>query len=387
MNILFVYENPISSFSGGVERITFLLANYLEHDFNVFFIAFKNSIDDVDYRQSFVPNLTDINSKENCLFIESFIKSNDINVVLNKSATSKKISNVLNSVDINNAALISVLHNSVLGVAKNFSILKRKSFENYNVGFLLKLFDFKLFKYLILILYKLKYSNHYKKIIINSHTVVLESNSFIKELCYISNVYNTNNIISIPNFVNTEKNGFDVKKKELLFVGRINTYQKRVDLLLDIWAIFSVLHPDWILNVVGGGDELPKIIKLSKQLDLKNIYFHGFCDASEFYDSASIICLTSCYEGFGISLVEGMSRGAIPFAFNSYASVSDIIENNVDGFLIDPFDVEEYANKLSYVASSKINLKKFSSNALLKSQTFDLLEIGPKWKSLLNTFE
>lgn len=44
------------------------------------------------------------------------------------------------------------------------------------------------------------------------------------------------------------------KRKEVLFVGRLE-YQKRPDLLLDIWKKVAGFSPEWSLRILGDGME------------------------------------------------------------------------------------------------------------------------------------
>jgi glycosyltransferase involved in cell wall biosynthesis len=116
---------------------------------------------------------------------------------------------------------------------------------------------------------------------------------------------------------------------------------------------------------------------------LDNITFYGYQDAQSFYESASIICLTSSYEGFGIALIEAMSRGAVPVAFNSYLSVTDIIDDKKTGFLVTPFDIEEYANILSGLMASHQLLQRCSVEAKKHSMKFNLSIIGKQWLAVI----
>ena len=51
--------------------------------------------------------------------------------------------------------------------------------------------------------------------------------------------------------------------------------------------------------------------------------------------------MTSIYEGFSITNLEAAIRGTIPFAFDSFASAKDIIDDGQTGYLIKPFDFDE----------------------------------------------
>ena len=71
---------------------------------------------------------------------------------------------------------------------------------------------------------------------LNSDKVLLLSEKFKEELSFYTGPV-PENIIGVANplsFSICDVN-FSVKKRELLFVGRINAQQKRVDLLLKIW--------------------------------------------------------------------------------------------------------------------------------------------------------
>ena len=82
------------------------------------------------------------------------------------------------------------------------------------------------------------------------------------------------------------------------------------------------------------------------KLKLSNVCFIGQADPAPYYKKASIMCLTSSYEGFGMVITESMQNNVIPIVYHSYESVTDIIENNTTGFLIEPFKTKNFADKL-----------------------------------------
>ena len=385
MNVLFIYEKAINPMTGGVERITFLLASYLElADYKVFFLGVVNDLSINDERQVFLPDHTNPISDINVSFYLNYLNKNNINVVINKSAMNIDISRLAYHCNNIGAKLISVIHNTVLGSVKNFSSVKKEKYRRVNLGFILPLTDSKFVKTLMLAAYKFKYSRHYTALCKYSDFVVLESDKFKEELGFMVDKQSMKSVIAIPNFLIFEETPEQSKRKEVLYVGRINTSQKRVDLLLQVWKLVQNKVPDWELKLVGDGDELDYIKNLSTRLKLKNIKFYGYQDARAFYDSASIICLTSSYEGFGIALIEAMSRGVVPVAFNSYLSVTDIINDKKTGFLVTPFDVEEYANTLSALMASHQLLERCSVEAKKHSMKFDLSVIGKQWLEIID---
>ncbi len=128
----------------------------------------------------------------------------------------------------------------------------------------------------------------------------------------------------------------------MLFVGRLTYADKRVDRLLRIWAEVSKHNPDWSLHIVGDGKDRPNLEKLAGELALKNITFHGYCDPAPHYESASVLCMTSTFEGWPQVLVEAMSSGVVPIAFGCTDGVREILGDG-RGVLVEGFDEKAYA--------------------------------------------
>lgn len=136
------------------------------------------------------------------------------------------------------------------------------------------------------------------------------------------------------------------KEQRVLFVGRLDNSVKGVDRLLRIWARAGKALPDWHLDIVGDGPDAESLKKLARELHLTNVSFEGFRNPAPYYRRSSIFCLASTFEGFGLVLPEAMQHGCVPMAFNSYAAVRDLILPDRTGILVQPFDEEEYADRL-----------------------------------------
>lgn len=385
MNILFLYNEAINPLTGGVQRITFSLANYFESKgYKVLFLGLTDNYSIRDKRQFLLPDSSSYISERNIIFFRSFLVEKSINIVINQGGTNPGISKLAYYCKIEGVKLISVVHNSLLGTMKNFSSAHKTQFEQIGIGWLLPFIDTKILKNLLLKLYKWKYAKHYKSLCKKSDYVFLLSEKYKEELIFFMDGQSINNVVGIPNFVSFDEIVKIGKKKEILYVGRINTSQKRVDLLLQIWGLLYDKFPDWSLKIVGGGDELESIKVLSSQLNLQNIFFHGFQNPKPFYETASIFCMTSSFEGLPLTLIEAMQYGVIPVAFNSFLSITDIIDDKVNGCLITPFNIDEYVNTLSKLMSSKEELERYSTAAEQRVKRFDLSIIGEQW---LNIFK
>lgn len=71
--------------------------------------------------------------------------------------------------------------------------------------------------------------------------------------------------------------------------------------------------------------------------------------------------MTSNYEGFSMVLIEAMQYGCVPFVFNSFASLPDIIDDKVNGYVITPFDEGEYVQKIKEFILLSKRIKKLSA--------------------------
>lgn len=92
-------------------------------------------------------------------------------------------------------------------------------------------------------------------------------------------------------------------------------------------------------------------------MKLKRITFYGFQNPDEFYKKSLVSCMTSNFEGFGMVLVEAMQYGCVPFAFDTFTALHDIIDDGVNGFIIPPFDEDKYAETVERFVHLPLNSK------------------------------
>lgn len=388
MNILFFYNSSLDPLTGGIGRVSTVLAKYFDSaKNNTFFLSRICTTEQNNKRQEYLIDQEKYFTEKNCEFLESYLLENEIDIIINQCGMSNVASEFIFQAAKFDIPIISVIHNTLIGSIKNFSSAYYDRFSKYNLQFLLKYANNKYIKAIILYLYKLKYKNHYQELVKKSDRVVLLSNNFVPELeFFVGNEYREK-ITSISNplsfDVDSSLINISNKKKEILYVGVVNFSQKRVDILLKIWNKVYRDYPDWKLRIVGGGRGLGEAKNLADDLNLKNISFEGFQDPKSYYKNASIFCMTSSYEGFGIVLVEAMQYGLVPIAFNSFASVTDIIDPEVNGILISPFDIDEYANRLIELIEDKEYRTKLSNKSLNKTNKFSIEKIGEKWLNLI----
>lgn len=174
------------------------------------------------------------------------------------------------------------------------------------------------------------------------------------------------------------------KKQQLLYVGRMVYADKRIDRLIDIWRNIYQQFPDWEFILVGDGEERENLEQQAKSYGLERIKFCGATNNPyEYYNHASILCLSSEFEGFGLVLAEAQQSGVIPIAFNCAAGVESVLSPNWEnGVLIENFSMIDYEKALCQLMSNESLRQKMQRNVIKKAQDYDIEKIGYMWHEL-----
>ena len=161
--------------------------------------------------------------------------------------------------------------------------------------------------------------------------------------------------------------------------------------MIDTWAKLESKFSDWKLTIVGDGVERENVEKHVVDYGLQRVFFEGFQQPKSYYERASILLLTSEYEGFPLVLAECMSFGVIPAVYNSYSAVGDIIADGKDGIVIpyhiDGYKADEAASMLSGIMEDDGKRDAMALAAIEKSKEYSVEKIYNEWmetfKSLL----
>ena len=199
---------------------------------------------------------------------------------------------------------------------------------------------------------------------------------------------NLPNITVIPNactFKTTEK--ADLSQKCVLAVGRLEE-QKGFDRLLDIWSLLATNMPGWKLVIVGSG---PLHDNLQKQVDSLGISDSVILQGSvknmnDIYLQASILAMTSHYEGLPMALLEAQAFGIPMVAYACKCGPRDIITDGKNGFLIEEGNQPDFVQKLSLLMQDEGLRKQMGREAQVASKDFSEERIMSQWNLLFQSF-
>jgi len=180
---------------------------------------------------------------------------------------------------------------------------------------------------------------------------------------------------------------FDKKNFNVIFVGRLSTFDKGIDLLWKIITDTLQRRKNIKFYIVGSG-EGEKFLKFMAKGN-PNIILTGFKSGNELkylYKNADLLVTTSRYESFGLVILEAQLNGVKVISFKTDGAL-EIIKKKFQGFLVNNYDTDLYVKKL-IIYQSKANLNKKSDRKKIISyinKQFNKYKIKTKLVKLFNS--
>lgn len=347
MNILFL-EGDMSR-TGGTERMTAWLATELSQKYNVHIISLKFDKNNIFFPLSDAITHTALKNGNllNQIFqIHKYIKKHKIDTVINVD-TGMGIIGV--------SAAIFTKTKVITWEHSNF-------YNNWNSR-------------------NFPYLRKFAALFSNKMVVLTEKD----KVNYLSNIRRCKDVSVIPNPMGNICNDYNINSKIILSIGLLCEI-KRFDRIIPIAKEIFEKHPDWSWVICGDGPERKNLENQISENNLENkiILTGNVPNISDFYKNAAMFVLTSQMEGLPMVLLEAKAHKLPIVSFDIQTGPSDIIRDNQNGFLIEPYNIEKMAEKINLLIENDELRKQFSDNAVLDSEKFSSERIIEQWTSLLH---
>ena len=182
---------------------------------------------------------------------------------------------------------------------------------------------------------------------------------------------------AIPSDMEKGQAELQTKELSLIMVARFAPPKEHLQL---VKAAEQVLKSGYAVrcNLVGDGPLMAECAEYVRQHNLSSqVKLLGARnDVSSLLHASDVFCLISNYEGLPISIIEGM-RADLPVLASNVGGVPELVEDGVNGFLINRGDIKQLAEKIICLLKDKkllmnmgkksreIYLEKFTSKVMI----------------------
>lgn len=161
----------------------------------------------------------------------------------------------------------------------------------------------------------------------------------------------------------------------LVYTGRIDSH-KSVATLIEMIDEYSKINQNFLLTIVGDGDERQNVEKMVSNLNLGNhVVFTGALPRMQVLEElkrSDIYVTASIGEGVSISVLEAYASGLPVVCFNVLGLARQVVDYHT-GRVVPGRDVRQMANAIEEI---RLKLNTYSRNSLLEAEKYDAVAIS-----------
>ncbi len=210
------------------------------------------------------------------------------------------------------------------------------------------------------------FKNVVTRVIANSEETkktIVQRNNEMYDLDKIDVIYNG---INLEDYKKAQTYKLFQKKDNEIIIGNAGRLvrQKGHRLLIGIAEILQKKRLNFRILIAGEGKLENELKQLIKRKGLEDqVEFLGFVnDMQGFMNSLDLFVLSSLWEGFGYVIIEAMvcHKPVIGFGLSSNP---EMIISDYNGYLIEPYNIHEFAEKIIKIARDPVLREKLGENA------------------------
>ncbi|MER5619727.1 glycosyltransferase [Streptosporangium sp. NPDC002544] len=180
-----------------------------------------------------------------------------------------------------------------------------------------------------------------------------------------------------------------LRNPRIVSAGRL-VRVKRIDLLIDAFAAAApaVAEP-WELHIIGDGPLRAALEAQAAETGLGGrIVFRGRVENVEAeYLDASIVTLSSDFEGWGLVLAEGAACGLPAVACDASAGVRTLVSDGDNGVLAEPGNAGSFAAALERLMSDAELRRRMGTRGRERMRAYRLPRVLDRWEALFDEID
>ena len=242
------------------------------------------------------------------------------------------------------------------------------------------------------------YENYLNQVALDRNEIFRQLNVVLwptKSSAKIYQFFGTNSgVMPNPLCISSQSKHLKGKELNIISVGRFNSPQKRLGLLLIVFAKVLKNFPKAKLTIVGkydlnmpteylNGKTISELIESLKLPQDRYTFIGEVTNVEKYYSKSLINIMTSEREGFGLTVIEA-GLFSIPSVVFGKSGMEDIISDGVNGFVVEDGNVNEMAKRIMQLFSDTDLYKKMSKSSFIMSQNYSEDVIKMKWKNLID---
>lgn len=220
----------------------------------------------------------------------------------------------------------------------------------------------------------------------SDRTVVLTRQS---ETAYYEKFhYKPGRVMTIYNWIDDtilrHAGSYDADCKKILTAGRFSK-EKGMDLLVSVAAALRKKEKEFVWEVYGEGELFEETKeRIHKEGLEKNVKLMGLANGMErCYQGHCMYVLTSYREGLPLALLEAKANHLPLVSFDIISGPAEIIENEKDGVLVPPYDIEYMAEQIYELLQNREKRIQMSERSSWNLEEFKKEKILSQWKALI----
>jgi len=178
------------------------------------------------------------------------------------------------------------------------------------------------------------------------------------------------NGINLGEFDNLSKENLRIElrigqdEKVIIYIGRLYPV-KGVEYLIKAMNLIKNKEPNTKLILIGDGSEKEKLREMVKKLNLDDcvIFLPQVSNQNipKYTVASDVFVLPSLSEGFPLTILEAMASG-LPIVTTRICGLPEIIKEGENGFLVEPANPEQLAEKILFILENDESRAKISAN-------------------------